>query len=88
MHTKDPHVGHQKLYDEITGVLGRAELTGISGIEQIALLSQIIGRKISDLDPNLYEVAEVMQSVARNIASGNADESSRLLTGLPGGRPI
>lgn len=88
MHKGEPHAGHQALYNEIAGRIAQCETAGITKIEIIALLAQMVGRKIAELDPSAYDVGEVMRSVALNIASGNQDESSRILTGLPGGRPI
>jgi hypothetical protein len=77
-HTREPGQGHQLLMAELHGVLDRFETQGITKIEQVALLAQLVGQKISDLDPDEFDnVPEVMQAVALNIATGNAQKGSR-----------
>lgn len=85
MHRSEPHAGHQKCFDDIRKRLGQAELMGIPKIELIALLAQIIGRQIAELDGKAFTVSEIMQAVALNIASGNQDEAARSLIGV--GKP-
>lgn len=83
-HAREPHQGHQMLMGEMQGVLMRYGMQGIGLTEQIALLAQLIGGKISDLDPAHYSVGEVLQSVSLNIAAGNAAKGTLEATVVPG----
>lgn len=85
-HTKDPHEGHHKLLADLKGRCGMAGLQGIADIEQIAILAQLIGAKVHDLDERQYDVGEVMESVSRNIVIGNNGAGGQQLIGL--GKPI
>lgn len=78
MHKQDAHRGHQLLIDEVQGTLGRYRAQGIRDIEQIAILAQLIGGMVSDLDPAHYDAPEVMRSIALNIAAGNAAKGPSL----------
>lgn len=71
MHTKQPHAGHQKLAEELGRVLAKFEAQGISKIEQIALLSQLVGQLTYELPAGAFTNSEVMACVAMNIGSGN-----------------
>jgi hypothetical protein len=67
-----PHEGHQRFAREVNGICDKAETNGIPPVEQIAVLAQIIGQKISSLDPRLYtSTADVLESVMLNIIGGN-----------------
>lgn len=68
---RDPGPGHHALMAELHGVLDRAETNGIPIIEQAVLLAQLIGQKISDLDPTQYEIGAVMEALAKNMLAGN-----------------
>lgn len=70
-HTREPHEGHHKLLSELTSLCGCAGLNGISDTEQIAILAQLIGRKMHDLDERQYDTGEVMASISHNIVAGN-----------------
>lgn len=70
-HTRVPGEGHHKLLAELKGVCGRAGLNGITDVEQIAILAQLIGAKVHDLDERKYEMAEIMQAISGNIVAGN-----------------
>lgn len=85
-HTKEPHAGHHQLLADLKSRCGQAGLQGISDIEQIAILAQLIGSKVHDLDERQYDVAEVMESVSRNIMVGNGGAGGQQLIGL--GKPI
>ena len=74
-HTKEPGEAHHKLLAELRGVCGRYGLQGVSDVEQVAILAQLIGSKIHDLDERQYSPAEIMQSVSLNIAAGNQKAS-------------
>lgn len=74
-HAKEPHDGHHKLLAELKSTCGRFGLQGISDIEQIAILSQLIGAKVHDLDEREYDSGEVMRSISLNLAQGNAGAS-------------
>jgi hypothetical protein len=49
----DPNEGHQLLMKEMHGVLDRFGANGMPVIEQIAIMAQLVGQKISDLNPVL-----------------------------------
>lgn len=68
---RDPGPGHQALMAELHGVCDRFETNGIPPIEQIAIVAQLIGQKISGLDPKVYDSGPVLQSVIQNIVVGN-----------------
>lgn len=81
-HTKEPHRGHHELLSKLRETCGSYGIQGISDVEQIAILSQLIGFKIHDLDERQYDVGEIMQAVSRNIASGNAGAAGQHLIGV------
>lgn len=74
-HTKEPGEAHHKLLADLRGVCGRYGLQGVSDVEQVAILAQLIGTKIHDLDERQYDAGEVMRSVSLNIAAGNQNAS-------------
>jgi hypothetical protein len=80
VHARGPNDGHHRLMQDLNGTLDRYEAQGISTVEQIALFAQIIGQKITDLDPLAYDAGEVMRSVAANIAGGNANRAGLIAT--------
>lgn len=69
--TGQPGPAHQALMADMHGLLERYTANGMPLIEQIALLSQVVGQKISDLDAALYETGPVLESVMLNIIAGN-----------------
>jgi hypothetical protein len=86
-HTKEPGEQHHKLLTELKGVCGRYGLQGVTDAEQVAILAQLIGRKIHDLDERQYDTGEIMQAVSRNIVQGNnAAGGGPALIGM-GGKP-
>ena len=68
---KEPGAGHQALMQELHGVCGRALLSGVTEIEQIAVLAQKIGQMTAKLPGNQYSSGELMACVAQNIVAGN-----------------
>lgn len=72
MHAKDPHGGHHELLLDLKGRLGKATLSGIRPAEQIAILGQIVGAIIADMDDRQFDVGEIMRALSRNIAAGNS----------------
>ncbi len=76
---RQPGPGHQAIMRELHGVCDRFETNGIPPVEQIAMLAQLIGQKISGLDPAVYDSATVLQSVLLNIVSGNEQASGKTL---------
>lgn len=70
-HSKGPGVAHQALMTELHGVMDRFGAGGMPLIEQIAVLSQLVGQKISALDAKLYSSGPVLESVMLNIVAGN-----------------
>ena len=81
MRTQRPHAGHQLFIADIAKASAKHEGLGISKIEQIALMAQLIGQLACELPPNLYPTSEIMGTVAANIVSGNqqrAGESALL----------
>ena len=86
-HTREPGEQHHKLLAELTGVCGRYGLQGVTDAEQVAILAQLIGRKIHDLDERQFDTGEIMQAVSRNIVAGNnAAGGGPALIGI--GKPI
>lgn len=84
-HARPPGPGHQLLMTELHGVLDKFGAQGITVIEQVALLAQLVGQKISDLEPTEFDnVPEVMQAVALNIAAGNAQKGAREMISVVG----
>jgi hypothetical protein len=53
-------------------------------IEQIAIMAQLVGQKISDLNPVLYSSPDVLQSVALNITAGNKMRGGPAVNGQVG----
>lgn len=70
-HTREPGEAHHKLLAELKGVCGRYGLQGVSDVEQIAILAQLIGAKVHDLDERQFDTGEIMQAISRNIIAGN-----------------
>lgn len=68
-HARQPGVAHQVLVDRAHALLG--EFSGMPKIEQIAILSQIIGHLVAELPAGSYGTGEVMQAVSLNIVAGN-----------------
>lgn len=68
-HLKQPDGVHHALSQDLHGILGR--YAGMPKIEQVAILSQVIGHLICELPAGSYGTGEVMQAVALNIAQGN-----------------
>lgn len=81
-HTKAPDGAHHALAQDVHGILGR--YAGLPKIEQVAILSQVIGHLITEMPANSYSTSEVMQSVAMNIASGNASSAQGLADAVHG----
>ena len=77
-HLKTPDGVQHALSQDLHGILGR--YAGMPKIEQVAILSQVIGHLICELPAGSYGTGEVMQAVALNIASGN-DQTARALAG-------
>lgn len=71
MHKGQPGAAHQALMGELHGVLDRFGAGGMPKIEQIAVMAQAIGQKISALDAKVFTPVEVLESVMLNIISGN-----------------
>lgn len=83
-HRKEPGAAHQSLAQDLHGLLGKYHAEGMPGIERIAILAQIIGREIAGLPGDApFSPADVMHSVAANIASGNQVAAGKTQT--PGG---
>lgn len=81
-HAKEPHRGHHELLNRLRETCGSYALQGIGDVEQIAILAQLIGGKIHDLDERQYDISEIMQAVSRNIVAGNAAVGGANLIGL------
>ena len=71
-HTREPGKGHHQLLSDLKSICGRAGLNGITDVEQIAILAQLIGSKIHGLDERQYDSGEIMLAVSRNIVAGNS----------------
>lgn len=69
-HAKTPDGAHHALSQDLHGILGR--YAGMPKVEQVAILAQVIGHVITEMPANSFSTGEVMQSVAMNIAVGNA----------------
>lgn len=70
-HHKQPAEAHHALMTEINGVVQKFDANGMPALERIAVLAQVIGRQILLVEPGLFTPAELLQSVAANIAAGN-----------------
>lgn len=81
-HTKAPDGAHHALAQDLHGILGR--YAGMPKIEQVAILSQVIGHLITEMPANSYGTGEVMQCVAMNIASGNASSAQSIADAIHG----
>jgi len=71
MITSQSGPGHHLFVQEVRGLCSRFETNGIPPIEQIALLGQIIGGLISELDPALYSTVPVLHALMENVVAGN-----------------
>lgn len=78
MHTRQPHAGHQAFVRELGRVSTTHEALGISKIEQIALMAQMIGQMSCDMPIGEISSTELMQTVAMNIVSGNEGRAAEL----------
>lgn len=86
MRDQRPHAGHQSFMKELGGVSARFEGLGITKIEQIALLGQLIGQLSYEIPDGTYTAADIMECVGKNVVSGNQQRSSdAALVGANGG---
>lgn len=83
-HTKTPDGAHHALAQDLHGILGR--YAGMPKIEQVAILAQVIGHLVTEMPANSYSTSEVMQSVAMNIASGNASSARNIAEAIHGAK--
>lgn len=71
---------------ELGGVSAKFEGLGITKIEQIALLGQLIGQLSYEIPNGQYSGAEVMECVAKNVITGNSQRAGdAALLGVNGG---
>lgn len=70
-HHKEPGAAHHALANDLSGVVQRFDAQGMPAVERIAVLAQVIGRQITLVEPGLFTPAELLQSIAANIAAGN-----------------
>jgi len=77
MIARQPGPGHQLFMEQARGLCARFEANGIPPIEQIALLGQLIGGLISDLDPKFYTTLPVLEALMQNVVVGN-EEAGRM----------
>lgn len=79
-HGKQPGAAHHALMTDLNGVVERFDNGGMPVVERIAVLAQVIGRQILLVDPDAgYTTADLLQSVAANIAAGNEAASAPAL---------
>lgn len=81
MFARNPNQGHQLFMRDMHAVCDRFEAQGIPPIEQIAILSQLIGQKCTDLSALAYDSAEVMRCVALGIQAGNSQAGNSQASG-------
>lgn len=89
-HRKEPGPGHQALMADLKGCLKRFHDQGLPPVEQMAVLAQLLGQVVADIDTAQFETSDIMRSISGNIAAGNKvamdarDRSSHGLAGFEG----
>lgn len=73
-----PGVAHHALITDLHAVLDRYE--SMPAIERVAVLAQLTGQVIVQVPTNEFDSADLMRSVAMNIAAGNANAGRTLET--------
>lgn len=66
-----PDDDHASMLHEVLHVLSKYEGKGMQVQDQIALLSNIIGKQVVHLDPNHFDSDIVIELVLVNIENGN-----------------
>jgi len=70
-HCKDPGAAEQSLMLDLKGALKRHADQGMQPIVALAVLAQLLGQVVADVDAAQYETADIMAAVAGNIEAGN-----------------
>lgn len=83
---RTPHAGHHALMQELGGVCDRAGANGLSRIDQIAVLAQLIGSHIHYLPASAgYTPQMLLEFVARNVHLGNQHARGGDILAMPSG---
>lgn len=73
---RTPHEGHHVLMRELGGVCDQAQANGLSRVDQMAVLAQLIGSHMHHLPANAgFTPQMLLEFVARNIHLGNQHAS-------------
>ena len=81
VHRAEPNITHHALMGALDDVMQRFATMPV--VERVAIAAQHLGQLIAEV-PDTYAASEVMQTVARNMAQGNADNGGAAALAMMG----
>lgn len=75
---------HEEAYQDFCVLLKKYEARGVTGVDMLALASNVVGKLIALLDQTRYTEEEAMEIVCSNLEAGNQQILDELMNRTAG----